>query len=94
MLYMILQLGFGIAYFTVFTTLLATAGWLMAQPVVESVFHQPAFTYGNNVGYFFNNWLMALGVIAGIALFFGTMHLAHWFGRLHGAWAKLMLVRL
>ena len=94
LLYMILQLGFGIAYFTAFTTLLATAGWLIAQPVVEPVFHQPAFTYGNNVGYFFNNWLLALGVIAGIALFFGTMHLARWAGRLHGAWARLMLVRL
>jgi len=37
---------------------------------------------------------MALGVIAGVALFFGTMHLAKWTGKLQGAWAKLMLVRL
>ncbi len=94
LLYMIIQMGLGIAYFTTFTLLIAISLGLVVQPVVEQVFHQPAFRYGNNMPYFFNGWLMTLGVIAGIALFFGTMHLARWTGKLHGAWAKLMLVRL
>jgi uncharacterized membrane protein len=94
LLYMILQLGFGIAYFTVFTVLLSVSAWLIAQPVLEPVFHLPAFVGINNSEYFLNNWLLALSVIAGVLLFFGTMHLARLTGRLHGKWAKLMLVRL
>lgn len=94
LLYMFLQLGFGIAYFTVFTVLIAISLWLIALPVLELVFHQPAFHYSGNVLYFLNGWQLVLGVIAGIVLFFGTMHLARWTGKLHGAWAKLMLVRL
>ncbi len=93
LLYMILQLPFGIAYFTVFTVLLASSLWLVVQPIVEGVFNWPAFTYGANTGYFLNGWLMPLVVVGGIALFFGTMHLARLMGKLHGAWAKLMLVR-
>ena len=94
LLYMILQLPLGITYFTVFTVLMSTSLWLIAQPIVQLVFGQPAFNYGSDTQYFFNGWVMTLGVIAGIILFFGTLHLSRWTGRLHGAWAKLMLVRL
>jgi len=94
MLYMIVQLGLGIAYFTVFTVLITTSLALIAQPIVVYVFHYSAFGDINGVPVLLNGWLMALGVIAGIFLFFGTMHLARWTGKLHGAWAKLMLVRL
>jgi uncharacterized membrane protein len=94
LLYMIIQLPLGITYFTLFVVLISTSLWLVAQPIVELVFNQPVFTYGDNIQYFFNGWLMALSVITGIALFFGTMHLSRWTGKLHGAWAKLMLVRL
>jgi hypothetical protein len=94
LLYMILQLPFGITYFTVFAVLISTSLWLIAQPILQLVFGQPAFTYGGNTQYFFNGGLLTLGVISGIALFFGSLHLARWTGKLHGAWAKLMLVRL
>jgi hypothetical protein len=94
LLYMIIQLPFGITYFTVFTVLIGTSLWLIFQPVIQLVFGQPAFNYSIDTQYFFNGWLLTLAVIVGIILFFGTLHLSRWAGKLHGAWAKMMLVRL
>lgn len=94
LLYMVVQLGLGITYFSVFTVLMAISLALVAAPIIQPTFHYPATFFDNNSPLFFNGWWMAMGVIIGVALFFGTMHLARWTGKLHGAWAKAMLVRL
>jgi uncharacterized membrane protein len=93
MLYMILQLPLGIVYFTVFVTLIAVSASLVALPLVQLVFHQPLFRSPAFDGYFVPGWLVFLAVIAGILLFFSTLHLTAWVGRLHAKWAKMMLVR-
>ena len=92
--YMIVQLGLGITYFTVFTVLMAISLALVAAPIIQPTFHYPATFFDYNTPLFFSGWWMAMGVIIGVALFFVTMHLARWTGKLHGAWAKAMLVRL
>jgi hypothetical protein len=90
---MILHLPFGITYFTVFTVLMAVSFGLVAQPFAELIWREPIATI-NGHRLFFNGWIVGLGVIVGVILFFATMHLARLTGRFHGAWAKLMLVRI
>jgi uncharacterized membrane protein len=94
LLYMIVQLGLGITYFTVFTVLMAISLGLIFEPLFQPIFHHAVVTFGNNPPFFYDGGWMVLGVLIGVALFFVTMHLARWTGKLHGAWAKTMLVRL
>ena len=92
MVYMVLQLPLGIFYFTVFITLIAVSLGLVAAPIVGLVFNQPMFVI-NNTQYFLNGWVLPFTVIAGVLLFFLTLHLAKAIGGLHGKLAKTMLVR-
>jgi Putative sensor len=92
MVYMLLQLPLGIAYFTVFITLIAVSLGLIAAPVAGLIFNQPMFVI-NNTQYFLNGWVLPFTVIAGVLLFFLTLHLAKVIGGLHGKLAKAMLVR-
>ncbi|MGD1118029.1 MAG: sensor domain-containing protein [Dehalococcoidales bacterium] len=91
-LYMILLMPLGIIYFTVFVTLIALAIWLIFKPVTELVFGVPSFWIGD-YGYFTPTWLLPFATIAGILLLPATMHLAKFVGKLHGGFAKAMLVR-
>jgi hypothetical protein len=43
--------------------------------------------------YYLTGWMMPIAVIAGVLLFFLTLHLAKIIGNLHGKLAKAMLVR-
>jgi hypothetical protein len=90
--YMLLQMPLGILYFTVIVTLIASAVWLIGRPVWELTFGLPAYVIGD-YGYFTPGWLMPISIIGGILLITVTMHLVKYAGRLHGAFAKAMLVR-
>jgi hypothetical protein len=90
--YMLLQLPLGIAYFTVFITLIALSLYLIASPFLQLVFNLPLFTNWNTL-YYFQGWVMPFAVTAGILLFFLTLHLAKVIGNVHGKLAKAMLVR-
>jgi hypothetical protein len=92
MVYMLLQLPLGIAYFTVFITLIAVSLGFVASPILEWVFNVPMFSYNGSL-YYLNGWMMPIAVIAGVLLFFLTLHLAKIIGNLHGKLAKAMLVR-
>ena len=94
MLYFVLMLPLGILYFTVATTLLSTSLALVFAPVAALVTNQPIGIWidGVNVGNAF--WLWPLSVGVGVLLLFGTLHLARGVGKLHGAMAKHLLVRL
>ena len=92
MVYMLLQLPLGIAYFTVFVTLIASSLYLIASPILQLVFNLPLFTIWNTL-YYFHGWVMPFAVIAGVLLFFLTLHLAKLTGSLQGKLAKAMLVR-
>ncbi|MHB8104008.1 MAG: sensor domain-containing protein [Dehalococcoidales bacterium] len=91
-LYMILQMPLGIVYFTGAVTLIGTSCWLIFKPIAELVFGIPSFTIGD-YGYFTPYWLMPFAVIGGVLLLFATMHVVKYVGKLHGAWAKTMLVQ-
>ena len=95
MLYQVLMLPLGIAYFTAVVTLMTTAialvgaglaaiAWLMGLPVHwaldDAVVTGPWF-------------LLPLVVLAGVLLFVGTLHLARGVGIVHAALAKQLLVK-
>ena len=92
LLYFVLRLPLGIVYFTLAVALGATAVALLATPVVRLLaatgalapaeVHLPPFL------------LDPLIFAAGVTLLFGTLHLARGIGKLQGALAKHLLVRL
>ncbi|KRG67503.1 membrane protein [Stenotrophomonas terrae] len=94
MLYFVLMLPLGILYFTLATTLLSTSLALVFAPLVALLTNLPVGIWidGVNVGSSFWWWPVSMGV--GVLLLFGTLHLAHGIGKLHGAMAKHLLVRL
>jgi len=92
LLYMVLQLPLGIFYFSVFVSLIAGSLALIFKPFFELVLGLPTFTIGD-YGYFTPMWAMPLAVIGGALLLTATMHLVKYTGKLHGGFAKVMLVR-
>jgi hypothetical protein len=91
-LYMLLQMPLGIIYFSVFVALVGGSVWLIGRPIFEYVLDLPVFVM-YPYGYYTSGWAMPFVVIGGILLLFATMHLAKYAGKLHGMWAKVMLVR-
>jgi uncharacterized membrane protein len=91
LIYMILMLPLGILYFTLFVTLLCVSLWLIVRPILEYVFGLPAFTI--DVPYFTPGWLMPFSVIGGAFLGIISLHLFRGIGKIHGQFAKAMLVR-
>jgi len=93
MLYMILQLVFGIAYFVVLVTVFSFAASFAALPIVQEVLNVPVIQYGNGVDFFLPQWGYPLAMLGGVLLWTATMHLVKWVGGLHGRYAKALLVR-
>ena len=93
MVYMVLQLPFGIAYFTVAVTGLAVGAWMIILPFVQLGLGHTYFNYGANE-FLFALWALPLLVIGGALLLTIWMHLIRWIGHAHAAYAKAMLVRL
>jgi len=89
--YMILQLPLGTVYFSVFITLIAVSLSGIAMPIVQLVFKLPIDINGGS--YYLDGWMLPLSVLVGILLATLTMHLAKYVGRMHGAMAKVLLVR-
>ena len=93
LIYMVLQMPLGTAYFTVFVTLIAISISFAVWPIVALALGLPVFTAGAHE-YFATGWLVPISVVVGALLLTLTMHLAKTVGRLHGAMAKSLLVRL
>ncbi|UCD10118.1 MAG: sensor domain-containing protein [Dehalococcoidales bacterium] len=91
--YMILMLPLGTIYFSVFITLIALTLSGFAIPVLQLGYDIPV-VYINGIRYFLHGWMLPFTVIGGILLGIITLHLARYTGRMHGALAKAMLVRL
>mgnify|MGYP001826750533 CR=1 FL=1 len=91
-LYMVLQLLFGILEFTITITLLAFAMSFIFRPVLELWFDLPMM-HIYNVSYWTPVWFMPFMVIFGVVILIATLHAARGMARLHGKWAKFMLVR-
>ena len=92
MVYMLLQLPLGITYFTVFITLISMSLALVAAPIWSWALNLPMVT-NNGTQYILNGWVTPFLTVAGVILFFATLHLAKVIGGLHGKLTKAMLVR-
>jgi hypothetical protein len=91
LVYMVLQLVFGIVYFTVFVVLISLSLSIMAIPIVQLGFGLPVI-HLNTGTYFVPDALLPLAVLLGFLLLTASLHLAKWIGQLHGRYAKFMLV--
>jgi uncharacterized membrane protein len=91
LLYMIVQLPLGYVYFGLSAALLLFSLAFITSPVAELVFHKPLELLGG--GAFTPVWLLPVVSVAGFFLLALTLHLAKWVGKVHGRWAKSMLVR-
>ena len=95
MIYMILMLPLGIAYFTVFVTFLSVSLAMVAQPFAQ-LFGWSIISISDDYQlfnfYMFNGWLLPLIFLGGVVLFFATFHLAKQAGKWQAALAKAMLV--
>ncbi|WP_372391077.1 sensor domain-containing protein [Xanthomonas sp. NCPPB 3582] len=91
MLYFLLMLPLGIVYFTVFITLLSLSLGLAASPVIALFDHTAVLTWdGVDIT---SSWLTLPLFAVGALLLFVTLHLARAFGKLHGMFAKHLLVK-
>ena len=94
MLYFLLMLPLGIAYFTTAVTLLSTSLAFIAAPFGYFFANGDyAMTFGDVNLVTDAPWLLPLLSIAGVVLLFATLHLARGIGKLHGLLAKHLLVR-
>lgn len=91
MLYMVIQLPLGIIYFTFVVTLIATSIGFIFAPIAQLILNVNMI---NIDGYWYGppDWTLPLIIIGGMLLLTVTMHLIKAIGKLHGRWAKLMLV--
>lgn len=91
LLYMLLQFPLGLLYLGIVwgTFLLAFA--FVTAPVFELIFHIPLDLVETDR--FTPLWLLPFVFLAGLFLLPATLHLARWVGKLHGRYAKAMLVR-
>jgi hypothetical protein len=89
--YMLLMLPLGVIYFSVFVTLIALGLSLIALPIVQSITHYPLITM-NSTSYYIPSWQFPLWAAGGALVLLVSMHFAKLLGRMHGWFAKLMLM--
>ena len=88
---MLVLLGCMASTVPVFMSLFFTSISFIISPLMELVFHLPLELFGYDA--YTPVWLLPVVVVAGIALLPATLHLAKFIGKLHGRFAKSMLVR-
>ena len=92
-IYMVLMLPIGIIYFTVMVTLISISLGLVAAPIASIVFNIPVMTVNNGeIVWQLPQYLTPLLAVLGVGLATGTMHVARWVGKIHGRFAKALLV--
>ncbi|WP_424682741.1 sensor domain-containing protein [Frateuria sp. YIM B11624] len=102
LLYMLLMLPLGIAYFTIAVTLVSLSVGFIGAPIVWAfapgwmkdayVNGQPMVDWG--FGAHVPGWADAIALcLLGVLLLFATLHLARGLGRMHGHVARHLLVR-
>ncbi len=92
LLYMTLQLPLGITYFVSTVTSVSVGVWLMSVPVLQSVTGRTYVQVGAGRELLFESWTFPFLVVGGLALLLTTLHVVRLVGRLHGAYAKALLV--
>ncbi|NLA68910.1 MAG: hypothetical protein GX856_11845, partial [Gammaproteobacteria bacterium] len=99
MLYMLLMLPLGVAYFTLATTLLSVGLGFVLAPIAVWTGLVERWSGGSDAvmvgfdGVPLEGWELGLMLLAGVLLMFATLHLARAIGRGHGLLAKHLLVK-
>jgi hypothetical protein len=91
MLYAALQFPLGLIYSVGIGLLFTISLSFIASPVLELIFHIPLELFGLEA--FTPVWILPFVCIAGFFLLPLTFHLAKFVGKVHGKYAKSMLVR-
>lgn len=91
MLYMVLQLVFGILYFTLVVTVFSLSVAFMVMPLFQSIWREGVILIGTT-RVFLPVWSYPLVVLFGFLLWTVFMHVSRGTGRLHGKYAKALLV--
>jgi hypothetical protein len=91
LLYAVLLLPLGLIYSGLFSLLFVFSLSFITSPVFELVFRIPLDLFGDNV--FIPVWFLPIVCIAGFILLPLTFHLAKFAGKIHGRFAKIMLVK-
>jgi hypothetical protein len=92
LLYMVLMLPLGIAYFTAIVTLISVSFGFTFGGIAYILWGVGMIHVSGVDTDWINGWSWLLAPL-GIALFFATLHLARGVGKVHGLLAKQMLVR-
>ncbi|HRN60915.1 MAG TPA: sensor domain-containing protein [Luteimonas sp.] len=93
LLYMVLMLPLGIAYFSIAVTLLAVSlSFLLSPLALLPGVHLNVWMFGIDVPAE-APWLLPLLSVLGAVLLFVTLHIARGVGRMHGLLAKHLLVK-
>ena len=91
LLYAVLLLPLGLIYSGLFSLLFVFSLGFITSPVFELVFRIPLDLFGDNV--FTPVWFLPIVCVAGFILLPLTFHLAKFAGKIHGRFAKVMLVK-
>lgn len=91
LLYVILMFPLGLLYAAVIFLMFSFSLSFILSPLLELVFHMPLELFGWET--FTPVWILPFITIAGFILLPLTLHFAKLVGRLHGRYAKYMLVR-
>lgn len=91
LLYAALQFPLGLIYSLGILFLFMISLSFIGSPLLELVFHLPLELFGPEA--FTPVWFLPFVSIAGLFLLTLTFHLARWVGKVHGKYAKSMLVR-
>lgn len=92
-LYFLLMLPLGVAYFTIAVTLIAVSAGLIASPIVLLPgVHLNVWMGGIDLPAE-APWVLPVLALVGVLLLFVALHVARGVGRLHGLFAKHMLVK-
>ena len=91
LLYSAMLFPLGFIYSAFFSLLFVLSLSFITSPVLELVFRVPLDLFGDNV--FTPVWFLPVVCLAGFALLPATFHLAKLAGKIHGRFAKSMLVK-
>jgi len=92
-IYMILMLPLGIIYFTTVVVLVSVSLALIVSPILTYVFNIPIGTYIDaGIVWELPEYLTPLLSVLGVLLGTASLHVSRWVGKVHGKFAKALLV--
>jgi uncharacterized membrane protein len=91
LLYLLLQMPLGVIYIAIWMVMVGLSIAFMVSPILQEILHLPIINLGPDA-YYVPTWSLPLFVILGFGIFTAFLHAAKGIGKLHGTYAKRMLV--